>query len=521
MVAAHSGRARRRRTAAGRRWPAPTACTGSATWPSWRTPSSCSLRAAAAQPRATRPRRRAPAGPRHRDRARLRAWSERTPRTSAEDLGVPFAHDRRGDHGAARPSCSTPASLPTNPLDVWGTGADTRGAVRRLADRAGRRTPASTAVALAVDLVPELDGDPSYPLAVLDAAAAARTSRVGRDQQPRQRDRPRAAGQPARSRASRCSRAPGPGCCALRHLLDTAAIRPAAPGRPRPPADRARPADPARLADARPPAGPQAAGRRPGQRRAAARDCSASTASPWPRPSRPATPATALAAAASRSATRWCSRPTSPAIAHKSDVGGVLPRHRRPGRADRRATPTWPPASARAVLVCQTVPAGAGAGARRRPRSRPGPADRGRRRRHAGRVARRPGRRAAAASTERAGRRAARRTAGQQAAGRRRGRPRAPTSTAITPAITGLSRARPRARRRPRRPRHQPADLRPRRRRRRRRPRHPCVLRALRALCGRGSLSGAAAWAAGTGGGADERAAARPGHHGLVQRAAA
>jgi acyl-CoA synthetase (NDP forming) len=62
-----------------------------------------------------------------------------------------------------------PGLVPTNPLDVWGTGADTRdvfGAslVALAAD------PAVQAVALAVDLVPELDGDQSYPLAVLDVA---------------------------------------------------------------------------------------------------------------------------------------------------------------------------------------------------------------------------------------------------------------------------------------------------------------------------------------------------------------
>ena len=40
-----------RPTARGRRWPAPTACTASATWPSWPTPSSCSPPAAAGRRR--------------------------------------------------------------------------------------------------------------------------------------------------------------------------------------------------------------------------------------------------------------------------------------------------------------------------------------------------------------------------------------------------------------------------------------------------------------------------------------
>ena len=86
----------------------------------------------------------------------------------AEEVGVPFA--------AIGPATKErlaglldPGLVPANPLDVWGTGADTRrllaGSLTALAD-----DPAVLAVALAVDLVHELDGDHSYPLAVLDAA---------------------------------------------------------------------------------------------------------------------------------------------------------------------------------------------------------------------------------------------------------------------------------------------------------------------------------------------------------------
>jgi acyl-CoA synthetase (NDP forming) len=54
---------------------------------------------------------------------------------------------------------------PTNPLDVWSTGADTEELFTEclavLAD-----DPAVGVVALAIDLVPEYDGDQSYPLAV-------------------------------------------------------------------------------------------------------------------------------------------------------------------------------------------------------------------------------------------------------------------------------------------------------------------------------------------------------------------
>jgi acetate---CoA ligase (ADP-forming) len=87
----------------------------------------------------------------------------------AEDLGVPFA--AIGEATKARlADLLDPGLIPANPLDVWGTGADTRslfsGSLIALAE-----DPAVDAVALAVDLVHELDGDESYRLAVLDAAA--------------------------------------------------------------------------------------------------------------------------------------------------------------------------------------------------------------------------------------------------------------------------------------------------------------------------------------------------------------
>ncbi len=58
---------------------------------------------------------------------------------------------------------------PTNPLDVWGTGADTRNlfgaCLRAMAD-----DPGVAVTALAVDLVTEFDGDTAYADAVLDVA---------------------------------------------------------------------------------------------------------------------------------------------------------------------------------------------------------------------------------------------------------------------------------------------------------------------------------------------------------------
>ncbi|BBY59501.1 acetate--CoA ligase family protein [Mycolicibacterium sarraceniae] len=57
-----------------------------------------------------------------------------------------------------------------NPLDVWGTGADTRelfgGCLRALVD-----DPGVAVTALAVDLVTEFDGDTAYSDAILDIAA--------------------------------------------------------------------------------------------------------------------------------------------------------------------------------------------------------------------------------------------------------------------------------------------------------------------------------------------------------------
>ena len=64
-----------------------------------------------------------------------------------------------------------PGLVPENPLDVWGTGSDTEslfaGCLGTMAD-----DDAVRAVALAIDLVPEFDGDQSYPRALQQAAAA-------------------------------------------------------------------------------------------------------------------------------------------------------------------------------------------------------------------------------------------------------------------------------------------------------------------------------------------------------------
>ena len=87
----------------------------------------------------------------------------------AGELGVPFA-DIDPATTARLSGLLDPGLVPANPLDVWGTGASTRelfaGSLLALAD-----DPGVAAVALAVDLVHELDGDDAYPLALLDVAA--------------------------------------------------------------------------------------------------------------------------------------------------------------------------------------------------------------------------------------------------------------------------------------------------------------------------------------------------------------
>ena len=64
--------------------------------------------------------------------------------------------------------------LATNPLDVWGTGADTR-ALFGACLGAIAEDPAVAVTALAVDLVTEFDGDTAYTDAVLDIAGSHHT----------------------------------------------------------------------------------------------------------------------------------------------------------------------------------------------------------------------------------------------------------------------------------------------------------------------------------------------------------
>ncbi|MBB3753327.1 acyl-CoA synthetase (NDP forming) [Mycolicibacterium sp. BK634] len=89
----------------------------------------------------------------------------------AHDLAVDFAE-------LAAPTLAAIGELlddglsPANPLDVWGTGADTRelfgGCLRAIVD-----DPGVAVTALAVDLVTEFDDDTAYADAVLDIAAGS------------------------------------------------------------------------------------------------------------------------------------------------------------------------------------------------------------------------------------------------------------------------------------------------------------------------------------------------------------
>ena len=65
-----------------------------------------------------------------------------------------------------------------NPLDVWGSGANPTALLRECLS-AMAADPAVGVTVLAVDLVPEYDGDTSYPDAVLAAAADARAAGHG------------------------------------------------------------------------------------------------------------------------------------------------------------------------------------------------------------------------------------------------------------------------------------------------------------------------------------------------------
>jgi acyl-CoA synthetase (NDP forming) len=87
----------------------------------------------------------------------------------AHDLGIEFAQVGEGTRDALSELLDDGLHA-VNPLDVWGTGANTRtllgACLRLMAD-----DPAVAVTALAADLVTEFDGDTAYTDAMLDVAA--------------------------------------------------------------------------------------------------------------------------------------------------------------------------------------------------------------------------------------------------------------------------------------------------------------------------------------------------------------
>ena len=260
----------------------------------------------------------------------------------AAELGVPFAPlgPATRDRLAA---ALDPGLAPDNPLDVWGTGRDTEPLFAECLS-ALAADPAVAAVALAVDLVPEFDGDESYPRAVL--AAAARTAKpvavlagLPAAVDPAAAARLRAAGVPVLEGTRS-------GLLALRHLLDHAEPKD-------PPPDSALAQAPGATARrwretlARHPGGPGGA---------VLFDLLRDYGIPAVRARQAATRGAALAAAAAIGYPVVL-KTDEPGIAHKSDVGGV-----RLGLGDPGAVgAAYDDLAARLgprVLVCQTAPPG-------------------------------------------------------------------------------------------------------------------------------------------------------------------
>jgi acetate---CoA ligase (ADP-forming) len=151
----------------------------------------------------------------------------------ADELGVPFAAISDTTRGRLA-GLLDPGLEPANPLDMWGASRD---AQRQLTESLAALAddPAVAAVALAVDLVTEFDGDRSYQLAVTDAARrtakpVAVLASIAAAVDPGAAAMLRGAGIPVLEGTRS-------GLLALGHLLDHA-VRPA-PAAP-PPADLAR-----------------------------------------------------------------------------------------------------------------------------------------------------------------------------------------------------------------------------------------------------------------------------------------
>ena len=371
----------------------------------------------------------------------------------AAELGVPFAPlgPATRDRLAAG---LDPGLAPANPLDVWGTGRDTEPLFAECLS-ALAADPAVAAVALAVDLVPELDGDESYPQAVLTAAAGtskpvALLAGLSAAVDPAAAARLRAAGVPVLEGTRT-------GLRALRHLLDAARFRtqPSPPPAPPPPGETARRSRETLVAG--------------GLSGAELFDLLRDFGIPAVRARAAATRSAALVAAAAIGYPVVL-KTDEPGIAHKSDVGGVRLGLGDPAAAGAAYADLADRLGPR-VLVCETAAPGTelALGITRDPRARspPGHQRRGRSHRDIVRTGRaacpghpssRGGGIGPAPARPGAGREP-RPAGGRHGGDRRRDRRAVPA---------GL-----RARRRPGRARHQPPHLHPRRRPGGRRPPHP------------------------------------------------
>jgi acetate---CoA ligase (ADP-forming) len=228
----------------------------------------------------------------------------------ADELGVPFAAISPATRDRLA-GLLDPGLEPENPLDMWGTGAQAReqlaGSLSALAD-----DPAVAAVALAVDLVHEFDGDQSYPLAVLDAARLTSKPVTVLSNVPSAIDPDAAAG--LRAAGVPVLEGTRSGLLALRHLLDHARHQP--PGQPLASAGTP-PADPARRDRW---AAVVAAGQARGARLLdLLRDYGISAAR-----ARSANSSHAALAAASALGYPVVLKTDEPGIEHKSDAGGVV-----------------------------------------------------------------------------------------------------------------------------------------------------------------------------------------------------
>jgi acyl-CoA synthetase (NDP forming) len=256
----------------------------------------------------------------------------------ADELGVPFAAISPATT-ARLAALLDPGLEATNPLDVWGTGAraaeQLSGSLAALAD-----DPAVQAVALAVDLVHEFDGDESYPLAVTGTARRAGKPVVVLSNVPAAIDPDTAAG--LRAAGIPVLEGTRTGLLALRHLLDHAAD--AEPPAPPPVPDHARQQRWTRVITAGAAHGARLEDLLRDYGIAAARTRAADTS------------AGALAAAA-QLGYPVVLKTGEPGIAHKSDAGGVLLGLRDPD-ALRAAYQDLATRLGRRVLVCETIPPG-------------------------------------------------------------------------------------------------------------------------------------------------------------------